>query len=84
MGITIPVPYTGTVFTGTGKGMAKNTWGLPVSFPTDWRKRIERPNPRLCQDLWTSLFRRGICETSEPQTLGSRHRAGTGSSAKGL
>jgi hypothetical protein len=36
MGITISIPYTGTVFTGTGKGMAKITWELPVSFPTKY------------------------------------------------
>jgi hypothetical protein len=33
--LRITVPYTGTVFTGMGKGMAKNTQGLPMSFPKD-------------------------------------------------
>jgi hypothetical protein len=46
--------------------------------------RIKKPNPRLRQDLWTSLFGRGICETPEPQPMGSRYRAGTGDPTEGL
>jgi len=42
MGVPVPLPNMGTVFTGMGRGSGKNTQGLPLSYLTriaQWGRR---------------------------------------------